>query len=146
MPGIWCGKEWGKGLGIGCALAAALLLGGVAQAENAEDEEPGRERGRHERLLERFDTDGDGELSEAERSSARESRRLKRLEKYDRDGDGRLSDRERATARKAHRQQRLERFDADGDGELSREERRAAFESGADCRGRHRRGERDGHD
>ncbi len=101
-------------LGIGGALVAVLLLGGAAQAENAEDAEFGR--GRHERLLERFDTDGDGELSQAERSSARESRRLRRIEK----------------------------FDADGDGWLSREERRTAFESGEGRRGRHLRDARVG--
>ncbi len=106
-------------LGIGGALVAVLLLGGAAQAENAEnaeDAEFGRDRGRHERLLERFDTDGDGELSQAERSSARESRRLRRIEK----------------------------FDADGDGWLSREERRTAFESGEGRRGRHLRDARVG--
>ena len=71
---------------------AALLVAGVQAGVNAAPEKGGRglrgphneaERGRHAKLpeeqrakmLERFDADGDGELSEAERNAAREAHR-----------------------------------------------------------------------
>lgn len=65
-------------------------------------------------MLEQFDTDGDGQLSEAERQAARESGAFA-------GGRGRGEQR---------RQQILEEFDADGDGQLSESERQAARESG----------------
>lgn len=81
-------------------------------------------------ILEKFDTDGDGELSDAERAAARETMEQKRAEHialYDTDGDGELSPEERAVARDERFEAiALERFDADGDGELSDEERAAA--------------------
>jgi Ca2+-binding EF-hand superfamily protein len=102
---------------------------------------------RHKRMLERFDKDGDGELSEEEREEARkvlksrlgdfgERKRKELIEKFDTDGDGKLSDAERAQARKAMERRRSQsaeylkkakqkmmlKFDADGDGELSSEE------------------------
>ncbi len=62
--------------------------------------------------------------------------RQKRLERFDADGDGVLSDDEKSAARDAmkkqgaeKRQRLLERFDADGDGQLSDEEREAAHQA-----------------
>ena len=63
--------------------------------------------GRHARLLERFDADGDGELNEQERAVASE-----RMESWRR-------------AREERRQKMLERFDANGNGHLDPEERDA---------------------
>ena len=64
---------------------------------------------RHERL-ERFDTDGDGKLSDEERKSAhsameehRTERRQRMLERFDTDGDGQLSENERKAARQARK-------------------------------------------
>ena len=48
-----------------------------------------------EQMMKRFDTDGDGVISDAERQSAR-SRMMKR---FDLDGDGVVSDEERQAAR-----------------------------------------------
>ena len=80
-----------------------------------------REQRRAE-ILEQFDTDGDGQLSEAERQAARES--------------GAFSGK-RGRGEK-RRQQILEEFDADGDGQLSEAERQAAHDSGKfGRRGRH---------
>lgn len=88
----------------------------------------------------RLDTDGDGELSEAERNAARaewearssDMRRLM-MRRYDRDGDGELSPEERTAAREEGRLVRQEirdrivpQYDTDGDGELSESEREAA--------------------
>jgi len=83
-----------------------------------------------EQLLERFDSDGDGQLSDTERQAAREFRQqAMMLRRFDGDGDGSLSADEQAQADAfiAERQARvLERFDADGDGILSDEERQQA--------------------
>ncbi len=72
--------------------------------------------GRHARLLERFDSDGDGELNEQERAAAREhmesrrqeweSRRQKMLERFDANGNGRLDPEERDALREWRLQQR----------------------------------------
>ena len=73
---------------------ASLGAGTSALAEG----EPGDRRAQ---LRERFDTDGDGVISEAERSAARDELRGQReslLEQHDKDGDGRLSPAEREEA------------------------------------------------
>jgi len=104
-------------------------------------------RVRRAALVKRFDQDGDGELSDAEKAAAKAAwkehrgdkkgeRREKLLAKFDQDGDGSLSEAEKAAARQAvqqHVQQRIAKlksehpelyakFDQDGDGSLSREE------------------------
>ncbi|MHC4109088.1 MAG: periplasmic heavy metal sensor, partial [Planctomycetota bacterium] len=63
-----------------------------------------------ERLLKKFDADGDGELNEQERAAAREYMESRRQEWEER------------------RQKMLERFDADGNGHLDPEERDAMWE------------------
>ncbi|RMH12314.1 MAG: hypothetical protein D6695_07065 [Planctomycetota bacterium] len=101
-------------------------------------------------MLERFDADGDGELSEEERQKARETMRAEReerrqqflLERYDKDGDGVLNEEEtrameedqarmeaeREARREQMRQRALEMYDTDRDGQLSEAERDAANE------------------
>ena len=59
-----------------------------------------------ERFMQRFDTDGDGILSENEREAARASREAmhrKAMEQFDTDGDGVLSETERERAREHFR-------------------------------------------
>lgn len=70
---------------------------------------------RMKKLIEKFDTDGDGKLSESERHAARAARgakgagggrpdperKKKLVEKFDTDGDGKLSESERQGARAA---------------------------------------------
>jgi Ca2+-binding EF-hand superfamily protein len=94
--------------------------------------------GREAALIARFDTDGDGELSDAERQAAREAleHRFGRGRGHERgdagadDGDGE-SPRER-------RERAAGRFDRDGDGRLNRGERRAFGEHLRGCvRGEH---------
>lgn len=94
-------------------------------------------------FMERFDVDGDGELSEEERAAIgayfREQRRERMLarmtDRFDADGDGELNDEERLAAeaeleaRDIERRARMvERFDTDGDGQLSDAESQAARE------------------
>ena len=84
------------------------------------------QRARFDKRMQRFDTDGDGKISDEERQAARETWKAKRLEKYDTDGDGQISDEERMAAREAWKAKRLEKYDTDGDGQISDEEREAA--------------------
>ena len=84
----------------------------------------------HKKLIEKFDADGDGKLSESEREEAKKAHRERMLAEHDKDGDGTLSDEERAAAKEAYhakmKAERIARFDKDGDGELSEAEREAA--------------------
>ncbi len=102
----------------------------------------------HADVMKKFDVDGDGKLSEAERTDLRaaikERAEKRMLERHDADGDGVLSDGEREKMREEYRARRedmarrfrgrrvemsselkdelLELFDTDTDGELSEEE------------------------
>ena len=49
----------------------------------------------HQRLIDEFDEDGDGELSETEREAAHAAMEAKMIEQFDKNGDGVLSDDER---------------------------------------------------
>lgn len=113
-------------------------------APSAGDGDNRRGRWNREQVLERFDTDGDGQLSEEERDALREQMRDRRrsgdpairqimMRRYDADGDGQLSETEREAARNDFREIRqgiAERivplYDLDGDGELNQQEREAA--------------------
>ncbi len=91
-------------------------------------------------LLEKFDADKDGKLSDDERKAARaemkamqEKRQAAMLEKYDADKDGKLSDTEKATMKtdmEAKRAAMLEKYDADKSGKLEPEEIKAARAAG----------------
>ncbi|MGJ8671399.1 hypothetical protein [Rubritalea sp.] len=84
---------------------SALALPTLAFAEaDGSKKGPGGDKNR-EHMLEKFDADGDGELSEAERETAK-------------------------AARDAHREEILSKYDADGDGKLSKEERQTAEDAG----------------
>jgi Ca2+-binding EF-hand superfamily protein len=96
---------------------------------------------RREEFIKKFDTDGDGKLSEAEKEAAREQfprmdhgrhgreMHQRMLEKYDANKNGQLDPEEREVARRdreARREEFMKRFDSDGDGKLSDSEREAA--------------------
>ncbi len=112
----------------------------------------GEGRPSREEIMKRFDTDGDGVLSDTEREAMRAAMPPRRggprgerpsreemTKRFDTDGDGVLNEEERAAmqasidARRAERQQRrqemLKRFDADGDGQLSDAERQTMRET-----------------
>ena len=84
-------------------------------------------------MLEKYDIDNDGKLSEEERQAAKEDFKAAMLEKYDTDGDGELSPEEKKAAF-------IAKFDKDGDGELSEEEKKAAKKG----RGKHGKCEKGG--
>jgi Ca2+-binding EF-hand superfamily protein len=101
-------------------IATALILLGLAGSTLGQPGRPGgrgieagpRGEGRlappeaRERMLERFDADGNGELSETEREAARETIRTEHADRHE-----------------AAKAKLLERFDDNGDGELDEAER-----------------------
>lgn len=126
-------------------LLTTALLAAVAVAANAnpDGKKPHRPAGPPKAILEKFDTDGDGKLSDDEAKAARaamQERRAAIVAKYDTDGDGELNEQEREAAKEEmkalhgdrempHRPARariMKRFDKDGDGKLNDEEREAA--------------------
>lgn len=90
-------------------------------------------------MIKEFDKDGDGKLSEDERTAMRtafreraEKARAEREKEFDKDGDGKLNDEERKAMMDANRErmeqfrkEREKEFDKDGDGKLNDEERAA---------------------
>ncbi len=100
----------------------------------------GERRGPPPHVIEKFDTDGDGQLNEQEREAAKaemKKRREEAIKKFDADGDGKLNETERLAAFKARmaenpkmKEMLLKRFDADKNGELSDAEIAAAAKRG----------------
>ena len=84
-------------------------------------------------LLSRFDTDGDGELSDAERQAARDAleERFGRGRHHGRGDAG--ADDDAGEPRRDRRERAAGRFDRDGDGRLNRGERRAFGEHLRGC-------------
>jgi hypothetical protein len=83
-------------------------------------------------VIKEFDKDGDGKLSDEERTAMRDTMRAKMeeqrkatLEKYDADKDGKLNKEEAEKARTERQAELLKKYDKDGDGKLSDEERKA---------------------
>ena len=133
------------------ALCAVLTVACGDEAQGCHAKQPNPEnRGKHlgwfkhdqmphGRILEKFDKDGDGKLSDEEKAAARQAREERwkaLLAEYDKDGDGQLSDEEKAAAKadmgwdgKRIPERFLARFDKDGDGQLSDEEMAAAKEA-----------------
>lgn len=89
-------------------------------------------RRHNNRMMKRYDLNGDGKLDDGERAAMEKDRKLfraKMLKKFDKNGDGKLDQTERLAikeAMKSKRAERLKRFDKDGDGRLNEEERAAA--------------------
>ncbi len=77
-----------NGRKMGVVLAASLAIGGVAFAGMGEGGDRGERRAK---MLERFDTNRDGQLDEAERSQMKAARAEARFKKLDTDGNGSLS-------------------------------------------------------
>lgn len=82
------------------AATAALILGSqAARAEGEEKKEKEHGKGGAAGLLEKFDTNKDGELSKDELAGIPEKRRTHLLEKLDTNKDGALSKDELAAAK-----------------------------------------------
>lgn len=114
--------------------AALMALTGLAAAQPSDgpkrgDRPSGDRPATRERLIERFDTDGDGVLNDAEKDAAREAVRARR------GGDGRGEGRPGNTGEQGRGRAQMppqlqamivEHFDIDGDGELNADEHEAA--------------------
>jgi len=128
------------------AISAALAMIMTASAEDGDKKgnrlEGQGKRALPQRILEKFDTDGDGKLNESEKSELkkamtqrRDENQAKKIRRFDSDKDGTLSPEEKKSAaptikkeRKEIHQAALKQFDKDGDGKLSPEEREGARE------------------
>ena len=121
-------KPW-KQAGLVMAFIGAASL---TQAQQSGGEQ-GDGHGNREEMMKKYDTDGDGQLSEAERVALREARggqggkgkggkgqggnREELMKKYDTDGDGQLSEAERAVLREERGGQGGKKAGAKGEGE-----------------------------
>lgn len=116
-------------------LALGLTTSGVSSAQATASDANHRNRpGAMVRahLLKKFDTNGDHQLSEAERAAALAQFKTNHPDlfaKADANGDGKLSMEERIAMRRAIWKHVLAKFDTDGDGKLSDPERKAAREA-----------------
>ncbi len=109
---------------------------GAGNAQNPDRPRRGRGEERRREELEKWDKDGDGQLSREERkeqiTAAIKEGRERQVRKWDENGDGILDENERAAVMKDPRDQwwlrfddiGMKHFDADGDGKLSEEESR----------------------
>ncbi|MHC4606149.1 MAG: EF-hand domain-containing protein [Planctomycetota bacterium] len=89
-----------------------------------------RRKARWEKILEKFDKDGDGELNEEEKAALKafqeEQRRKRILEKWDVNGDGELDEEEKQAmeaAREARQKKIREKYDKNKNGKLDPPER-----------------------
>lgn len=111
------------------ALVLALGAAGAASAHGFGDKSRGEDRGAM-MMFDRFDTDGDGTITQAEIDALRATQ----FAAADADGDGFLTaeemaahaDKMRAERRAERMNDMLGRLDTDGDGKLSAEEAAAA--------------------
>ena len=121
------------------AILAATLLALPAVQAQSEDGQHGHQRGEvRQKILEKFDADKDGKLSDSERAAAKAACKTRFEEKkkqFDTDADGKLNDAEREAARAAYSAKLKEKhpdlfakIDSDHDGAISREEGKAARE------------------
>ena len=111
---------------------AALSVPVLAQAEKGKQ---GCDK-RRAHMIEKFDTDGDGKLSEEERETAKAAmaeRKAAFMDKHDTNGDGEIDEDEKKAIKAAF----LAKYDTDGDGKMNEEERKSARADGAGFHGRH---------
>lgn len=97
-------------------LGVAMALPLVGQEETAEGNPPSAREVHRQRLIKRFDKDGDGKLDDEEREAMRSF-----IEERRKNGGQRRG-------RRPIREDVLKEFDKDEDGKLSEEERRAMHE------------------
>jgi lipase chaperone LimK len=79
-------------------VAAFAAFSATALAADGEAPGPGHRGRLKEKVLEKFDKDGDGKLSPEERAAAREALVDRIMARFDKDGDGKLSREELAAA------------------------------------------------
>lgn len=157
-------KTGQKMFAVGLLAATAMLVASPAVAGEGEGKQrgqrdPAKRAEMREKMLEKFDTDGDGKLSKEERSAAREARgaegRRPRGERGERGARGGRRGPGGPVGRMPEPAELFDRIDADGDGSVSkeqfvafmtemREKMRAEMESRRGNRGDRPRGSRGG--
>ena len=103
------------------AAASIILIGGATGFALARD---GHGGGRGA-MKEKFDTNKDGTLDDAERAAmkeARSERKAKMVAKFDTNKDGKLDDAERTAMQSSRKAGMFKRLDKNGDGMLSLDE------------------------
>jgi hypothetical protein len=118
-------------------LISAPLVAGAATYAAAQGGAPSRQT-----VIQKFDTNGDGVLDDAERANMRAAfaakraaRRQAMLDKYDTNKDGTLEPAERAAMRNDLLTRQFQKLDSNGDGVISLDE----FKAGAAMGNRHGR-------
>jgi len=123
-------------LKLALALAVPLAAGATtyAVADNQDHKA---------QMLQKFDTNGDGVLDDAERAQMKATFQAKRAEhkaamlaKYDTNKDGKLEKTERIAMRDDLATQRFQKLDKNGDGQLSLDEYKAGARFGHHRHGR----------
>lgn len=79
-------------------LLSVTLASGSFAEEAGKTAQPTRKAARQE-LIKKYDKDGDGKLSKAEKKALQKDRRAEMVKRFDTDGDGKLSNSERETMR-----------------------------------------------
>lgn len=115
--------------------AIALCIPTLAQAEKGKCQKGHKGHPHRKAAMEKFDTDGDGKISEDERTAlkaAMAERKAAAVAKYDTDGDGKISKDEHKAGHQAFKEEMLANYDANGDGKLDEDERKTAREAGVE--------------
>jgi hypothetical protein len=139
-------------LKLALALSASLVAGvaGFAAANTGSSAAADANGGAWKaKMLQKYDTNGDGKLDDTERAAMRADRQAKRearkekmLQKFDTNGDGKLEPSERAAMQEERAEKRFTKLDANGDGVISKDEFKAGFAKGKMHRGHHGFGKR----
>ncbi len=106
-------------------LVLTMLMTVSAWAEDDapnDEDRAGRRADMRQQILEEFDADGDGEMSESERETAREEMRSRRGKSGSKAGKGRGCKECRGPDGRPDPAKLFEKYDANDDGQLSREE------------------------
>lgn len=110
-----------------CSAAIAMqFMPQLASAAPGQGPDPAKRAEFRQKVLEKFDANGNGQLEPDEREAARAAMQRRREQ-----GGGKGQGRQAGAADPERRKKLLEKFDTDGDGKLSETERAAAKEARA---------------
>jgi hypothetical protein len=108
------------------AIATCFMPHQLASAAPGQGPDPAKRAEFRQKVLEKFDANGNGQLEPDEREAAKAAMQRRREQ-----GGGKGQGRQAGAADPERRKKMLEKFDTDGDGKLSETERAAAKEARA---------------